>query len=322
MRPVTVAIVAAEDFSPFHFSAPCIMFSEKAAAKKRFEVQVCAETPGVVTSREGFSVTAPQGLAAVTVADIVIVPWWGTPSLRPPQSLLDALVQARQNGAQVVGLCLGAFVLGYAGLLDGRRAATHWEFEADFQARFPDAHLDINALYVDDDGIITSAGTAAALDCCLYLIRQRFGSTVANQIARRMIVPPHREGGQAQFIAQPVAKNTQDQRINRLLDYLRQHSHEQHDLDSLAKKVMMSRRSLSRHFMQATGSGVAQWLINERLRRSQELLECTSLPVERIAGEVGFLSPVTWRQHFKSRFGVSPAEWRKTFRGVMNANSE
>ena len=292
MRPVTVAIVAVEDFSPFHFSVPCIMFSEKAATKKRFEVQICAEAPGVVTSAEGFSVTARQGFAAMTAADIVIVPWWGTPALRPSQSLLDALVQARQNGALVVGLCLGAFVLGYAGLLDGRRAATHWEFEADFQTRFPAAHLDINALYVDDDGIITSAGTAAALDCCLYLIRQRFGSTVAN--------------------------HTQDQRINGLLDYLRQHSHEQHDLDSLAQKVMMSRRTLTRHFMKATGSSVAEWLINERLRRSQELLESSRLPVERIAGEVGFLSPVTWRQHFKSRFGVSPAEWRKTFQGVAS----
>ncbi|EQB7865846.1 GlxA family transcriptional regulator [Citrobacter amalonaticus] len=322
MRPVTVAIVAVEDFSPFHFSVPCIMFSEKAATKKRFEVQICAEVPGVVTSVEGFSVTARQGFAALTGADIVIVPWWGTTAIRPPQSLLDALVQARQNGAQVVGLCLGAFVLGYAGLLDGRRAATHWELEADFQTRFPAARLDINALYVDDDGIITSAGTAAALDCCLYLIRQRFGTSVANQIARRMIVPPHREGGQAQFIAQPVAKNTQDQRINGLLEYLRQHSHEQHDLDSLAQKVMMSRRTLTRHFMKATGSSVAEWLIAERLRRSQELLESSRLPVERIATEVGFLSPVTWRQHFKSRFGVSPAEWRKTFQGVTQADSE
>lgn len=316
MRPVTVAIVAVEDFSPFHFSVPCIIFSEKAAAKKHFEVRICAEAPGVVHSQEGFSVNAPHGFGAVTDADIVVVPYWGTTTQRPSQALLDALNHARQHGAQIVGLCLGAFVLGYAGLLDGKRAATHWEFEADFQTRFPAAHLDINALYVDDDGIITSAGTAAALDCCLYLVRQRFGSAVANQIARRMIVPPHREGGQAQFIEQPVAKNTQDERINMLLDYLRQHSHEPHDLDSLAQRVMMSRRTLTRHFMKATGSSVAEWLIGERLRRSQELLESSQLPVERIAGQVGFLSPVTWRQHFKSRFGVSPTEWRKTFRGA------
>jgi transcriptional regulator GlxA family with amidase domain len=316
MRPLTVAIVAVEDFSPFHFSVPCIIFSDKMAAKKRFEVQICAENPGIVSSQDGFSVTASHGYEAVTAADIVVVPYWGTTGHRQPQGLLNALNCARQNGAQIVGLCLGAFVLGYAGLLDGKRAATHWEFEQDFQTRFPAARLDINALYVDDDGIITSAGTAAALDCCLYVIRQHFGSTVANQIARRMIVPPHREGGQAQFIEQPVAKNTQDQRINTLLDYLRQHLHEQHNLDTLAQRVMMSRRTLTRHFMKATGSSVAEWLITERLRRSQELLESSSLPVERIAEQVGFLSPVTWRQHFKAHFGVSPAEWRKTFRGA------
>lgn len=316
MRPVTVAIIAVEDFSPFHFSVPCIIFSEKAATKKRFEVQICAEAPGVISSQEGFSVTATHGYAAVTKADIVIIPYWGATAHRPPQTLLDALMSARQNGAQIVGLCLGAFVLGYAGLLDGRRAATHWEYETDFLEHFPHAHLDINALYVDDDGIITSAGTAAALDCCLYVIRQRFGSVVANQIARRMIVPPHREGGQAQYIAQPVPKNTQDERINGLLEYLRQNIHQPHDLDTLARRVMMSRRTLTRHFVKATGLSVAQWLIAERLRRSQELLESSQLPVERIAEQVGFLSPVTWRQHFKARFGVSPAEWRKTFQGA------
>ncbi|QMI04256.1 helix-turn-helix domain-containing protein [Citrobacter sp. RHB25-C09] len=315
MRPVTVAIIAVEDFSPFHFSVPCILFSEKMAKEKRFEVQLCAETPGIVNSQEGFSLTAPYGYDAAVAADIVIIPYWGTTAHRPPQPLLDALIRARQNGAQIVGLCLGAFVLGYAGLLDGKRAATHWEYERTFEALFPQAHLDINALYVDDDGIITSAGTAAALDCCLYLIRQRFGSVVANHIARRMIVPPHREGGQAQFIAQPVPKNTQDARINGLLDHLRKHLHQPHDLDTLARQMMMSRRTLTRHFMKATGSSIAEWLISERLRRSQDLLESSRIPVERIAEQVGFLSPVTWRQHFKSRFGVSPAEWRKTFQG-------
>ncbi len=140
-----------------------------------------------------------------------------------------ALVQARDNGAEIVGLCLGSFVLGYAGILSGKRAATHWEFEHQFQTLFPDVRLDINALYVDDGNVITSAGTAAALDCCLYIIRQRFGSVVANQIARRMIVPPHREGGQAQFIAQPVPKDTRDGRINCLIDYLQQHISEPHN---------------------------------------------------------------------------------------------
>jgi transcriptional regulator GlxA family with amidase domain len=205
-------------------------------------------------------------------------------------------------------------VLAYAGILDGKRAATHWEFERQFQVQFPQVQLDINALYVDDDNIITSAGTAAALDCCLYIIRQRFGSVIANRIARRMIVPPHREGGQAQFIAQPVPENTRDARINCLIDYLQRHITQPHSLNTLAEVVAMSRRTLTRHFAKATGMTVAAWLTAERLRRSQLLLETSNLPIEAVAEQVGFVSAVTYRQQFKARFGVSPAEWRKTFR--------
>ena len=269
---------------------------------------------GLLRARDGFALYATGDYAALEQADIVVVPYWGEVDRRPPQALLDSLVRARDNGAEIVGLCLGAFVLGYAGLLDGRRAATHWEFEQDFQRRFPQVQLDINALYVDDQRIITSAGTAAALDCCLYIIRQRFGSLAANQIARRMIVSPHREGGQAQFIAQPVPKNTRDARINCLLDYLQQHIAEPHSLDSLARVVAMSRRTLTRHFARATGMSITDWLTAERLRRSQTLLEAGDLPVEQVAEAVGYLSAVTWRQQFKARFGVSPTEWRRTFR--------
>lgn len=157
-------------------------------------LQICAERPGLLTAPDGFALNASADFTALEQADIVVVPYWGAVHQRPPQSLLDSPVRARENGAEIVGLCLGAFVLGYAGLLDGKRAATHWEFEQAFQRQFPEVRLDINALYVDDQRIITSAGTAAALDCCLYIIRQRFGSLAANQIARRMIVPPHREG--------------------------------------------------------------------------------------------------------------------------------
>ena len=275
---------------------------------------ICAETPGFLTSKDGFALNATQDYTAISQADIVVVPYWQHVLERPPQTLLDSLVQARDNGAEIVGLCLGSFVLAWAGLLDGKRAATHWEFEHQFQSLFPYVQLDINALYVDDGNIITSAGTAAALDCCLYIIRQRFGSVVANQIARRMIVPPYREGGQAQFIAQPVPKDTRDGRINCLIDYLQQHITEPHSLDSLAEVVSMSRRTLTRHFIKATGMSVSDWLTAERLRRSQILLEAGNMPIERVAELVGFNSAVTWRQQFKARFGVSPAEWRKTFR--------
>lgn len=314
MKLTTVAIVAVDGFSPFHYSVPCILFGDTVSGKKRFNVTICAENPGLLTSREGFALNATQDYSAIRQADIVVVPYWAHVLECPPQTLLDSLVQARDNGAEIVGLCLGSFFLGYAGILDGKRAATHWEFERQFQSLFPAVELDINALYVDDDNIITSAGTAAALDCCLYIIRQRFGSEVANQIARRMIVPPHREGGQAQFIAQPVPETTRDARINNLIDYLQRNISQPLNLDTLAESVAMSRRTLTRHFMKATGMSVASWITAERLRRSQLLLESSNLPIEAVAEQVGYLSAVTWRQQFKARFGVSPAEWRKTFR--------
>lgn len=313
--PLThVAIVAVDGFSPFHYAVPCILFGDTVSGETHFKVTICAEKPGLLTSKDGFALNATQDFSAIGQADIVVVPYWQHVLERPPQALLDSLVQAKKRGAAIVGLCLGAFVLGYAGILDGKRAATHWEFERQFQSLFPKVQLDINALYIDDDHIITSAGTAAALDCCLYIIRQRFGSVVANQIARRMIVPPHREGGQAQFIAQPVPKDTRDARINCLIDYLQQHIAQPHNLDSLAAIVSMSRRTLTRHFTHATGMSVADWLSAERLRRSQILLESGNLPIESVAAEVGFASAVTYRQQFKARFGVSPMEWRKTFR--------
>lgn len=319
MKLTTVAIVAVDGFSPFHYSVPCILFGDSVSGKKRFNVTICAENPGLLTSRDGFALNATEDYSAIRQADIVVVPYWAHVLERPPQTLLDSLVQARDNGAEIVGLCLGSFVLGYAGILNGKRAATHWEFERQFQSLFPAVQLDINALYVDDDNIITSAGTAAALDCCLYIIRQRFGSEVANQIARRMIVPPHREGGQAQFIAQPVPETTRDARINNLIDYLQRNISQPLNLDALAESVAMSRRTLTRHFMKATGMSVVSWITAERLRRSQLLLESSNLPVEAVAEQVGYLSAVTLRQQFKARFGVSPAEWRKTFRTQSQA---
>lgn len=316
-----VAIVATEGFSTFHFSVPLILFGDTVTDKPLFTQLICAEAPGLVWSKEGTAVNAGYGYEALATADIVIVPFWEKIHDKPSSSLLEALVAAREKGATIVGLCLGTFVLAYAGLLDGHRAATHWEFEKDFQRLFPDVQLDINVLYVEDDGIITSAGTAAALDCCLYVIRQRFGGSVANQVARRMVTPPHREGGQAQYIEHPVPHSTTDSRINALLDYLRRHPQQNHDIDSLAAKVSMSRRTLTRHFLKATGMSIKEWLTAERLHRSQELLETTALPIEQVAELAGFHSAITFRQLFRQKLGVSPAEWRKTFRGQRPAES-
>ncbi|MCX3308762.1 helix-turn-helix domain-containing protein [Pantoea vagans] len=220
-----------------------------------------------------------------------------------------------QHGSNALYADKGTYVLAYAGLLDQHRAATHWEFERDFSERFPQVHLDSNALYTRDDRLITSAGTAAGIDCCLDIIRQHYGSAVANRVARRMVVPPYREGGQAQFIERPVPETTRDGRINALLASLRENIHQPQDLDTLSQSLGMSRRTLTRHFHKATGMSLGEWLTAERLQHSQQLLETTGISIESVAARAGFDSPVSFRQRFKSRFGVTPSEWRRTFRG-------
>jgi len=315
MSALTVAVVITPGFSPFHFSVPCILFGNAMPDPQLFNVEICAEQAGTVLSDIGLSMNVEHGLERLAVADIVIVPFWHNPDERPAQALLDALTHAWQRGAEVVGLCLGTYVLAYAGLLDHHRAATHWEYERDFSARFPAVHLDSNSLYTCDERLITSAGTAAGIDCCLNIIRQHYGAAVANRVARRMVVPPYREGGQAQFIERPLPENTRDAKINALMDYLRRNLDQPHDLDSLARFVNMSRRTLTRHFLKATGTSLGEWLNAERLQRSQELLETTDNSIESVAAMAGFQSPISFRQSFKARFGVSPSEWRRTFRG-------
>lgn len=319
MPALTVAVIATDGFSPFHFSVPCILFGSAMPQPDLFRVEICAEKPGVVLSDIGLSINVEHGLERLDVADIVIVPYWNHAGEKPSGALLDALIRAWQRGAEVVGLCLGTYVLAYSGLLDGHRAATHWEFEQDFIERFPSVHLDSNSLYTSDERLITSAGTAAGIDCCLNIIRDHYGSAIANRVARRMVVPPYREGGQAQFIERPVPVSTRDGKMNELMDYLRRNLEKQHDLDSLAGFVNMSRRTLTRHFFRATGTTPGDWLNAERLQRSQELLETTDSSIERVAEMAGFQSPVSFRQSFKARFSVSPSEWRRAFRGPATA---
>lgn len=314
MSVISVAILVTQGFSTYHVSVPLILFGDTLTDKRLFTRLICAEKPGLIWSDEGTAIQADHGLDVLTQVDVVIVPFWGDVRKRPSEPLLNALVKAREAGAQVVGLCLGTFVLAYAGLLDGHMAATHWEYEEDFRKLFPSVHLNLNELYVDDDGLTTSAGTAAAMDCCLYIIRQHFGSLTANHIARRMVTPPHRDGGQAQYIDHPVTQKTADCRINRVLDYLLLTLQEPHDINSLAEYASMSRRTLTRHFTKATGMSVVEWITAARLHRSQGLLENMDLPVEQVAEQAGFQSAATFRLQFREKFGVSPREWRKTFR--------
>ena len=309
----TVALIAYPHFSPFHFGVPFLIFSAQLPEQALFDLKIVTPGGTALAAERALFVQPDGGLKLLAEADIVVIPGWHDLAARPEPELMAALRQARQRGAHVVGLCYGAYVLAYAGLLDGKRASTHWMAEQDFKLRFPQVQLDMNALYVDDDGLITSAGTGAGLDCCLYIVRKFYGQKTANKVARMMVVPPHREGGQAQFIEQPLAPSTQDARINLWLDHLRQHLNQVHSVDALAQRAAMSRRTFTRHFSKATGMSLGDCLINERLQRTRELLESTTLPVEAISDLVGFQNPTSLRQHFKRRNQVSPSEWRRTF---------
>lgn len=315
MTVPVVAVIATAGVSTFHFSVPCIVFGKALPEPDRFDLQICAETPGNVLSDIGLFINVKHGLALLEKADIIVVPFWDRPEEKPSPALLSALKAAWRRGAEVVGLCLGTYVLAYAGLLENRRAATHWEYEKDFRERFPEVHLDTNALYITDERLTTSAGTAAGIDCCLSIVRDHYGSVLANKVARRMVMPPYREGGQAQYIERPVPETTRDNAINELIGYLRRNLERPHTIDSLAAFCNMSRRTLTRHFFAATGLTLSDWLISERLQRSQVLLESTDHSIEVVAAMSGFQSPVSFRQNFKHRFAVSPSEWRRAFRG-------
>lgn len=213
-----------------------------------------------------------------------------------------------------MGLCLGAFVLGDAGLLDGKEATTHWAVRDVFAQRFPQAVFRPDVLYVADDNIITSAGTVAAIDCCLHLVRQRHGFEAANHLARLLVTPPHRQGGQAQYIERPVQQLPSDNRLPGLLEWARDKLSQPLSVDILAGEANMSRRTFTRRFREMTGTTVTQWLNAERVARAQHLLETTDLSIEHISAEVGFGTALSLRQHFSEQLNISPSHYRRAFR--------
>ncbi len=316
MRANTVAVIAFDGISPFHLSVPCLVFGFDGigGAVPTFRLLVCAAERGALRTSAGFTIQAPHGLDRLAQAGTVIVPSWRDAAERPPQALLDALRAAHRRGARIVGLCLGSFVLAEAGLLDGRPATTHWHWAEEFAARYPQVRLDRNVLYVDDGDVLTSAGTAAGIDCCLHLLRRDHGAEIANAVARRMVVPPHRQGSQAQYIEQPVPDSAQGDRLSEVLQWAAASLHQPHKLDALAQRALMSRRTFTRRFRKLTGTTVGHWLLAQRLARAQRLLETTDETIDRIADAAGFGSAVSLRQHFSEAFNVSPSHHRREFR--------
>ncbi|MFD1244258.1 GlxA family transcriptional regulator [Paralysiella testudinis] len=308
--PPVVALLLYPDFSLFHIAVPYMVFSTDLDGRKLFDLRMVQwqKTPNPLAQ-----IKADGGLELLEHADIIIMPGWTDLNEPPTQSLINALNQADQNGKTIVGLCFGTYALAYAGLLNGKRAATHWAGEADFRAKFPHIALDINLLYVEDGNIITSAGTAAAMDCCLAIVRNIYGIKTANKLARLFVSAPHREGGQAQFIEQPLPRKTAHENMNQLLDYLRENLTRPHHIDDLAKQLSMSRSTFTRHFRHATGLSFARWLIEIRLQKGRDLLESTDSSIEEIAEKCGFASSTLFRQQFKNKHQISPTQWRKCF---------
>lgn len=311
----TVAVIAFEGISPFHLSVPCMVFGDDLArlGVPRYRLLICGEKVGLIPTMSGFNIDVQHDLSALAEADTVVVPAWRDPDERPPGVLLQALRKAHARGARIVGLCLGAFVLAETGLLDGRVASTHWVWGDDFARKYPHVKLDQKVLYVDDGDILTSAGTAAAIDCCLHLLRRDHGAEVANCVARRMVVAPHRHGGQAQYIEQPLPKSNGSDQLTVTLDWAIANLEQPLSLDVLAARAAMSRRNFTRRFKMKIGATVSQWLLNHRLAAAQRLLETSDQAIDRIAEAVGFGSSVSLRQHFTAAFSVSPAAYRKQF---------
>jgi len=322
VRPLAVAVIAFDGMTPFHLSVPCLVFGSSLGAQA-FSLRVCgldADAGETLGTSAGFGIQPSHGLDALQDADIVVMPAWHDDCRPAPPALLDALRQAHARGACVVALCLGAFPVAEAGLLDGRVATTHWAAADELARRYPKVKVDAEVLYVDEGGVLSSAGVAAGIDCCLHLLRRLCGADAANAVARRLVVAPHRQGGQAQFIERPLPVSPSDGRLARVLEWVGRHLDARHDLDALAARAAMSRRNFTRHFRQATGMSFKQWLLEQRLQHARTLLEGSDVAVERVAQQAGFGSALSLRQHFRATLQTSPAAYRRQFRTSSRAS--
>lgn len=314
MTDPIIAVLAFDGISPFHLSVPCLVFGEDRTSLglPRFEFRICAVKAGPIHTEAGLTVAAPHGLEGFDGADIVIIPSWHLGEA-PSPPLVEALCRAHQRGALIVGLCLGTFAIAAAGLLSGRRAATHWAFSERLQKLHPDIAVDATVLYVDNGDVVTSAGVAAGLDCCLHIVRARYGAEAALRLARQIVLSPHRQGGQAQFIEHPVAKSADADRFTQALDAVRATLGETHSLDRVAEAAGLTRRTFTRRFQKSIGTSFGEWLTSQRIELAQRLLEATEKSMDMVAFEVGFGSATSLRQHFSARLKTSPAQYRREF---------
>jgi transcriptional regulator GlxA family with amidase domain len=309
-----VAVLAHHQLAPFELGVLVEAFGYDRSDEGLpvIDFAVCAVAPGTYSTQGGFGVTVDHGLDRLVEADLVGVPAFAS-GTEMPDEVLAALREAHHRGARLLSVCSGAFVLGAAGLLDDRECTTHWMYTDELARRFPKANVIPEVLYVDDGPIITSAGTAAGIDATLHLWRQEYGAAAASKIARRMVVPPQREGGQAQYITKPVPDCCDAETLGPLLTWLDEHLDEPHTVDGLARQAAMSPRTFARRFRDETGTTPHAWITSRRVLRAEELLETTDRSIDWIADEVGFGNAATLRHHFTRARSVSPQQYRRTF---------
>jgi transcriptional regulator GlxA family with amidase domain len=315
MPPHRVAVLALDRVVAFDLSIPAQIFGHQ-DERDRYRLTVCGEQPGPVRTSTGFAIVADHGLDAVREADTIVVPGIEDDGIPPQSATVDALRAAEQSGAQMISICTGAFVLAAAGILDGRRATTHWRHAADLQQRYPAVEVDPRVLYVDDDRVLTSAGVAAGIDLCLYVVARDHGAAVANAIARRMVVAPHRGGGQAQFVERALPERT-DAGLGATRTWMLERLGQPLTVAEMARHAVRSERSFMRHFRAETGSTPLRWLHEQRILHARRLLEETDMPVEDIAATSGFGTATTLREHFRRATHTTPTAYRRAFRAPV-----
>lgn len=310
-----IGVIVVDQTPLFHLSVPGEVFgTDRSDGTPRHEVVVIAGEPGRLRS-DGVVLETEHDLETALGCDLVVVPWWRHHhDERPPERLLDVLRTAHARGIPIAGLCGGTFVLAAAGLLDGRRATTHWLHTDKLARQFPLIDVDPAVLYVDEGDVLTSAGTAAAIDLCLHLVRSLSGAEAANTVARRLVVAPHRAGGQAQFIDAPLPRVVEDDSIARSQQWAIEHLDEPLGVDDLARRAHMARRTFARRFREATGETPLKWLLGQRTLLAQRLLETTDLSVDAVAHRSGFGSSVALRAQFQKVLCTSPKAYRESFR--------
>ena len=311
--PHRVAALAYNGLCTFEFGIVVELFGlPRPEFESWYSFKVCGLEKGPLKATGGVHILTQVGLRGLQEADTIIVAGWRDPAEPPPRRLIHALIEAHLRGARLVSICTGIFVLASTGLLDGRRATAHWRHIEQVRSSFPAVHLEPDVLYVDEGDILTSAGSAAGIDLCLHIIRKDFGSEIANVVARRLVVSPHREGGQAQFIDRPVGDATSPW-LSNLLHWVQGQLHLPISVEQLAAQAHVSKRTLSRRFAETTGTSPLDWITGLRVRLAKDLLETTSLSIEEVAERCGFGSSATLRHHFRINVKLSPNEYRLRF---------